>query len=272
MVDGERLYPELPYHIGFFGRVHPRATKISIHEVRVIHYLDHGKHLTLNIVPRITNSVIAIDCYFDPLINNHASVILAVVITAIRAQIDLVSFMLGAGTIVSIDWMKDYTGTTSTIALSQRDLAPLCTAFNEYKNYKELKNIATADQAMSLALSDLIMAQTAPLLAEVNCGRAIEGIRHIIAGQGTEAKAAWPIMREALKIDKSYLDLITDNSIPRRHGELKIIEENTVQEILRHSWTIMDRFFHYRLQGDTLLSVDQFPILSDEAAITDLLC
>lgn len=84
------VYPELPYHIGFFGRVHPRATKISIHEVRVIHYLDPARHLTLNIVPRVTDSLIAIDCYFDPLIDNHASVILPVVMRAIRAQVDLV--------------------------------------------------------------------------------------------------------------------------------------------------------------------------------------
>jgi hypothetical protein len=59
--------------------------------------------------------------------------------------------------------------------------------------------MATADQAMSLALSDLVLAQTAPLLAEINCGRAIEGIRHIIAGQGTEAKIAWPITRGGVK-------------------------------------------------------------------------
>jgi hypothetical protein len=104
--------------------------------------------------------------------------------------------------------------------------------------------------------------ETAPFLVEINCARAIEGIRHIIAGQGTEAKAAWPIMREALNMDKSYLDLITDNSIPRRHGQLKPVEENTIQEILRRSWTIMDRFFHYRLQGDTPLSIDRFPLLS----------
>lgn len=242
--------------------MHPRATKISIHEVRVIHYLDPARHLTLNIVPRVINSLIAIDCYFDPLIDNHASIILPVVMRAIRAQVDLVSFMLGAGTLIAIDWMKDHTGVTSTIGFAQRDLASLCTSFDQNRNYTELKSMATADQAMSLALSDLVLAQTAPLLVEINCARAIEGIRHIIAGQGTKVKAAWPIMREALNIDKSYLDLITDNSIPRRHGQLKPVEEDTIQEILRRSWTIMDRFFHYRLQGDTPLSIDRFPLLS----------
>ena len=261
---GERLYPELPYHIGFFGRVHPRGTKISIHEVRVIHYLDDEKKkkLTLNIVPYVNNSVIAIDCYFDPFIENCARVILPVVLTAIRAQIDLVSFMLGAGTVVTIDWMKDHNGVTSPISLAQSDLSALCTSFSEKHNYKELKNMATGDMAMSLALNDLILAQTVPKLAEVNCARAMEGIRHIIAGQGTEPKVAWPIMQTALNIDGAYRQLITNNSIPRRHGQLTIIEEKTIEEILRRSWVIMDRFFHYRLQGDTQLSIDQFPLLS----------
>ena len=83
---GERLYPDLPYHVAFFGRVRPRGTKISVHEVRVIHYLDDERDLKLNIVPYVNNSIISVDCYFDPLITNHAHVILPVVIAAIRPQ------------------------------------------------------------------------------------------------------------------------------------------------------------------------------------------
>jgi hypothetical protein len=119
----------------------------------------------------------------------------------------------------------------------------------------------TGDKAMTVALNDLILAQP-PNLAKINCARAIEGIRHIIAGQETDRDKAWLIMREALKVDKRYLYLIIGNSFARRHGESTIIEEKTIQEILRRSWIIMDRFFHYRLHGDIPLSIDQFPLLS----------
>jgi hypothetical protein len=260
-VAGGRLYPELPYHIGFFGRVHPRGIKISIPEVRVIHYQDEARQFLLNIVPVVQNSMIAVDCYFDRLIDNHSSAILTVVLTAIRSQIDLISFSLGVGTIVVLDWMKDYNGVVSNIALSQSDLKAMCTAFKDDATYLTLKNLATSDQAMSLALNDLILAQTMPAHAEINCARAVEGIRHVVAGQGIPPKTAWPTMRHALNLDEAYLELITRNSIPRRHGQLAPIEEILIQEILRRSWIIMDRFFHYKLRGDRPLSTSEFPLL-----------
>jgi hypothetical protein len=262
-VFGERLYPELPYHMAFFGRIHPRGTKISVHEVRVVHYLDEQRSLKLNMVPYVTNSKVSIDCYFDNLIPDHASIILPVVISAIRGQVDLISFMMGAGTTIILDWMKDYNGVVSDIALVQHDLASICTSFTEFKNYKELKEMATAEKAMALALNDLILAQTIPNLAEVNCARAMEGVRQIIAGQGTEAKLAWPIMQTALNVDRSYREIITNNSFARRHGQFKTLPPDTIQEILRRSWTIMDRFFHYRLRGDTQLPIDEFRLLTE---------
>jgi hypothetical protein len=257
----ERLYPELPYHIAFFGRVHPRGTLISIQEVRVIHYLDSNNGLILNIVPHVDNSRISIDCYFNPLIDNHASFILPLVLRAILGQIDLISFKLGCGSIMAIDWMKDYNGYIVSIEFAQRGLSSLCTSIRGDESYRKLKSMAASDEAMSLALNDLILAQTMPRHAEINCACAVEGIRHIIVGQGADPKVAWPKMRNVLNVDQAYLGLITDNSAPRRHGQLKPINEIVIEEILRRSWRIMDRFFYYKLREEKPLTISEFPLL-----------
>ena len=264
MAGEQRLSQELPYHIAFFGRVHPPGVPISINEVDpFVDYSDQEGFLA-RITPVINNSRVSMECYFNNLVPNYQSKLIYIAVSGVRARIALESFRLGLGTVFSVDWMKDYDGTIRKVSVSQIGLSDMCTSLSTSEDYTRLKDIATGDQAMSLAIDDLIQAQTSPLMQEVSCGRAIEGIRNIIAGQGTEPKKAWPLVREALNIDRTYLILITDNSVPRRHGEFKLIAGATQQEILRRSWTIMDRFFHYRLRGDTRLPLDQFPLLFDE--------
>ena len=167
----------VPRRVQIRRRVHPRGTRISVHERNVIHYRAPDDRLNLNIVPVIDNSIVAIDCYFNPLIENHVRVVFPLVLTAVRAQIDLAAFRRGVGVTLTIDWMKDYDGLISNIAIAQLDLSKLCTAFDENKNYHALKAMAEEDQAMSLAINDLILAQTALNYAEINCARAVEGIR-----------------------------------------------------------------------------------------------
>lgn len=260
MTEG-RPYPEFPYHIAFFGRVHPPGVPVSINETNPFVDYNDQEGLRAKIIPVINNSRVNLDCYFNTLVPNYQSKLIYIAVSGVRARVDIKSFRLGLGTVFSVDWMKDYDGTVRRVAVSQTDLRAICTSLSTSDNYTRLKDIATGDQAMSLAINDLIQAQTGPLMPEINCARAIEGIRHIIAGQGTEPKRAWPLMHEALNIDRTYLDLITENSIPRRHGQFEIIAGATQEEILRRSWTIMDRFFHYRLRGGTRLPLDQFPLL-----------
>ena len=238
--------------------------EISVRENTTVQCRFPDNPLILNIVPSVDNSIVAVDCYFTPLVANHVSVIFPFVLTATRARIDLAAFHRGVGAIVTFDWMKDHNGTISNVAIAQSDLSVRCTSFDSNNNYHEIRAMAEQDEAMSLAINDLILAQTSMNTAELNCARAIEGIRNIVAGQGVHPDIAWPRLRERLNINEQYLRLITKNSIPRRHGQFSPIDEELQHEILRRSWTIMDRFFHYRLRGDTQLPVNEFPLLVEE--------
>ena len=206
-VAGERPYPELPYHIAFFGRVHPRGVRISVHENTTVQYRFPDNPLILNIVPNVDNSIVAVDCYFTPLVPNHVVVIFPFVLTATRARIDLAAFHRGVGAIVTFDWMKDHNGAISNLAIAQSDLPARCTSFDSNNNYREIRAMAEQDEAMSLAINDLILAQTSTNTAEINCARAVEGVRNIVAGEGIHPNIAWPRLRERLNIDEQYLRL-----------------------------------------------------------------
>jgi hypothetical protein len=257
----ERPYPELPYHIAFFGRVHPRGVKISIREKTGVQVRLPDNPLILTIVPIVDNSIVAVDCYFNPMVTNPEVVIFPFVLTATRSRIDLAAFRRGVGAIVTFDWMKDHNGAISNLAIAQSDLSACCTSFDSNSNYDEIRVMAEQDEAMSLAINDLILTQTSMNTAELNCARALEGVRNIVGGQGVNPDIAWPRFRDRLNIDEQYLRLLTKKSIPRRHGQFAPIDEALQHEILRRAWTIMDRFFHYKLRGDTPLPLNEFPTL-----------
>lgn len=117
------------------------------------------------------------------------------------------------------------------------------------------------DAGLFMALNDLIAAISLPHVSTVNCARAIEGLRHLIASTGSSDKQAWEQMRQALQIDKAYLKLITDSSAASRHGNRVHVPGSVTTEITRRSWIIMNRYFEYRKRGNRVLSLTDFPLL-----------
>ena len=69
-------------------------------------------------------------------------------------------------------------------------------------------------------------------------------------------------MRQALNLDRTYIKPITDHAMAPRHGEHKSLPVEIDTMLLLRAWTIMDRYLHYRQNGQSapLLEKD-FPIL-----------
>jgi len=123
-------------------------------------------------------------------------------------------------------------------------------------------DLVVADPALFQALDDLIVSITLPHHSPVNCARAVEGLRHLIAAPGASASQAWEQMRDALRLDRTFLQLITDTSTAPRHGNRAYIPGATTTETVRRSWIVMDRFLAYRKRGNTPRPVAEFPVLT----------
>ena len=123
-------------------------------------------------------------------------------------------------------------------------------------------DLVVTDPALFQALDDLIVSITLPHHSTVNCARAIEGLRHLIAAPDATVSQAWEQMRNALQLDRSFLQLITDTSAAPRHGNRIHISGSITTEIVRRSWLIMDRFLEYRKRGNTPLPATDFPTLT----------
>jgi hypothetical protein len=113
-----------------------------------------------------------------------------------------------------------------------------------------------------MILHDLIAGISMPYHARIVCARAVEGIRELMSKPNSNTKQAWQHFRDTLRLDRTYVDPITDISKDSRHGKFVHIHGDEENEIIPRSWRIMDRFFEFRKRGGVdSLPVERFPIL-----------
>ena len=99
-------------------------------------------------------------------------------------------------------------------------------------------------------------------VAPVNCARAMDRIKHLIASPGSTDAQAWRQMREALHIDEDYLKFITEASKGPRHGRPGHTPGIETTEATRRAWSVMNRYFEFVKRGRTPLATHQFNILA----------
>jgi len=249
--------------VRFLGRVLPRSygLRISVHQT-LTWILDTGAEATLYL--NIVRGVIEVDCAYSGQIDRD---ILTVLYFRARAfcqtAADLASFSTGIGHTVILDkGISLATGQYSEAVSQDLSLAGLCTAYDirDEVSILQTANMVISDPRVALVLHDLISGVTNLAAAPINFFRAIEGIRHLIA-PGLEPANQWPLMNEALRLSKSYVDPVRINATQWRHGNREQIPGLMVREMGQRAWTIMDRFLEYKKRGSTPLPQSEFPTL-----------
>jgi hypothetical protein len=241
--------------------VHPPGVNISIQEQRTVLFHDSMGRFSARILPIVINSKITAYCYLSALVGDYLSEMFIIIINILRARIDLVSFHLGTGTTISVNRVTDVDGRTTDTNFGSPVLRGLCTSFSGQNNYDQLLWMVTTNQSLGLALDDLILAAAMPNHIPVNCARVVDGIRNLIAGDGANEDVAWEMMRSALNVDLLYVKFISDLSKKHRHAKRVTIEQSALDESLKRSWKLMDRYFHLIILKVWSLPIDDFPPL-----------
>ena len=250
--------------VTILGRVFPAYYQISFSK-NSVDWLWPQEDLSLHFDVVIENSIVTIECILDKFKAEYTVEIYRRGFDIARSAVNLASFGSGIGFSVIFEKF-DINGRETMFAPQDPSLALLCNSFSLESqpgkaSYGEMWNLVVTDPALFQALDDLIVSITVPHHASVNCARAIEGLRHLIA-PGATASQAWEQMRNALRLDRNFIQLITDTSTAPRHGDRSHISGVTTTEIVRRSWLIMDRFFEYRKRGNSPLPATDFPLLT----------
>jgi len=244
------------------GRVLPAAISVNVDGLGTINWKSPDIELEMAFDIRIKNSVVTIECEtnrFTP--PDDVQEIWRRAFDLTRAAVDLIAFAQGRGLTVLIETLTDPTGVTSNIVAEDAALGTLVTAIQLEKNFLEIWKIVATNPALFQALNDLVAGIALPHQAAVNCARVVEGLSHLIGGVGADAKARWKALREALNLDRTYVQPITDVSTDPRHGNRTHIPGGVLRPITTRSWVIMDRFLEYRRRGGAPLREPEFPLL-----------
>lgn len=258
--------PDMPvyyHHLTFFGRVFPSGTHLTVTDAPEVTYVDPETYFySVRMRIKFVDTAIEITCDFDRLFEGYLGQLYIQALNYAQTIVNLAAFQTGTGAIVVLDSWADQFGKTE-MHLFEPNAANICSAYNFTTGLQEIFNLMFAEPAIFMALNDLVLAVSMPGHTLINCARSVEAIRQMIAGQfADDRKVQWPIMRKALNIDHAYISLITEKSTAPRHGNQTPIRGTVLGEVIKRSWTIMDRFFHFRRNGNENLPLDRFPLLT----------
>jgi hypothetical protein len=203
----------------FLGRVLPTVANVTINNPHEITWIEPGIGLNVQFRAVIKNSAIEVSCDLNRYTRDDFVHIYIRALDIARASIDLVAFANGIGYTTILEKFVDDTGEASDILIGDPRLPALCTAFDlTSERFDAVYNLVLTSPPIFWALNDLIVANTLPHVGVVNCARAIESLKYLIAKPGVSRSRAWEQFRIALRVSESYLRLILENSIENRHG------------------------------------------------------
>ncbi|MGA2438250.1 MAG: hypothetical protein ABSF57_07025 [Acidobacteriaceae bacterium] len=257
----------------FKGRILPEFADLSIWNVPTVHFseLPHLPDLpdgfTGEFTIAINHSLIDLICVVEQKsvslsrIHNRA-------IAYLRAFVDLNCFATGAPLYVILDTAIGPDGVAQSLRAIHPTLGELCTVTSQNPvtsgaiGFDALDTIIR-EPGMFLALRDLVSALSDAELAAVHCARAVEGLRNLMVPNEPDRGKAWGLFQENLNLDQAYRGYIIGLSVGPRHGDrTRWITGAEVDEILKRSWIIMNRFMVFRKRGSKPLLAPEFDLLT----------
>jgi hypothetical protein len=143
------------------------------------------------------------------------------------------------------------------------NLEPLVTALHSSSdggvNIQPVLSTVMTNPTIFVAVKDLVEGISATE-TPVNCARAIEAIRESMA-PANDRKTGWQMMRDNLNVSQHFLEFITDTSKGPRHGAVLGISFPAINETIKRSWIVMNRFLEFKNRGGQQLPLSDFPLL-----------
>jgi hypothetical protein len=253
----------------FLGHILPASAVLNTTDLPKTNWKAPDLDLDMTFTVQIVNNAISIDVEINKWNKDeHLGHVYMRALDIARGVVDLCSFRSAIGLTVVFETLVEPDGTKSMLLIQQPELAGLASSLENkappttphQNNFDKVLRIILTNPPLIRALHDLIEAITQTHVSPTACGRAMERIRHFIF-PGIRKKG-WAKMNDALRVDRSYLDLITDTSKGPRHSDPEHIPGSVRLEISKRAWAIMDRFFEYLKRGGSQpLPESEFPIL-----------
>lgn len=254
--------------VRFLGRILPPVFKITLSDIPTVNWTGVDQSVQVPFHLRIQNSEVEVDCELAQFQDADLHSLYPRAYDLTRTWLDIGGFATGQGYTLVLEYFIRPDGLKTPLVPMSAHLAPLCTAYKvpaetleEKIELSKIFSLVLSENALGRALNDLAQTLTFHNQSPVNCARALEGLRKIVAPD-EERRQGWPELRQIVNSDVDYMKWITDRSTNPRHGDRSFISQAVLTEIVQRSWTIMNRFLEYRKRGNQPLPEDEFPLLT----------
>jgi hypothetical protein len=251
--------------VQFLGAVIPVSFRLTVPGQRITR-IDNETGNTTTYKINICLGIINVECESDFTDRKYIDVLYLRASEMVRAAVNMVAFASGNGFHSSLDTIIQDDGIPLPIHSQDLTISKYCSAFtftpsggNETE-FQQFYKLVVTDPLMEFTLNDLVSTLIDPRLSPISCGRAMDGIKNLIGAPGSSDSASWEQMRNALNIDRRYLQYITSYSTGPRHAKRDAISGAVIDEMRYRSWTVMNRYFEYR-KRNTPLTAPEFPLL-----------
>jgi hypothetical protein len=112
------------------------------------------------------------------------------------------------------------------------------------------------------ALRDIRLGMQTPGEAALHCYRAIERVKRSFSTDTDDRIQAWGRLREALNLDRTWLDTYTAHATALRHGEIVELDLEHRNRCFAQAVTVVIRYAAYLKGGNQTLPAATFPVLT----------
>jgi hypothetical protein len=245
----------------FRGRVLPESVQVSIDYTPTVSWKADELQYDIEIVCRIEKSVVDIECVVSDWRPEYYPDIYRRAFDICQAKVDVIAFQRACGLTVLLETFEAPDGNVTPIVPTSSYLERICTAFSLERGYAEVCEHVLRRPLLFMAMRELITAISVPYVAPVECARAIDRLKNLIATPGSKDKAAWQQLRDTLRIDEAYLKYISDASANPRHGQPGHTPGAITTEATRRAWVVMNRYLEYLVRGEKPLDAAEFPVI-----------
>ena len=175
-----------------------------------------------------------------------------------RTAAEVATIADGVAYVPQIESVVRPDGEERGLVLANRQLGALMTVFASQSSEDVFELVAT-DVALMRVLSDVAVMLTWGHYAPIAAGRVAENILRMLTGG--RSPDDWSKMRDILRVDRPYLQLLTDRAVAPRHGNREYVDGKTNRMLAERSWTLMNRYLAYRLTGGQALDPSAYPEL-----------
>jgi hypothetical protein len=249
--------------IRFLGQVLPTTLKVTVQNHPTIRWNATEHNTIVHFDIKIADSEVTVDCHMNNFEERKHYIDLYLrSLDYVYAVLDVLSFSTGKYHRLIIDrWIKPNGDRKDIYDMFFNAPEFNSAATTDPTDFGRVLSIVSVEHHLRMALRDLISGTMESHVSPVDFGRVVESLRHLIS-PNLDRKEGWARLLTTLRVERAFIQPITDTSTAPRHGDFSRIIGDVTTDIAKRTWILMNRYLEYRKAGNQPLPPELFPVLS----------